>query len=198
MLFLHPRLQPACLHFTGEIDWHLNRPPARDYKVLSQNSIWDLLASSVMQNTSVSNKGPQHCVDVSCAYLLSRLAYSPAVRLERDERCSSGIGQKTLLSLQWGTRNGIKVCCSVIYPCKTAPPLCGITFPVSQPCSHWPTAVPGVYFPPSQLTAFSCQSAMKEACSRQKQHVKTKRGTPLCLHYLLVPPSLNEARVNCC
>lgn len=25
MLFLHRRLQPACLLFTGEIDWHLNR-----------------------------------------------------------------------------------------------------------------------------------------------------------------------------
>lgn len=93
MLFLHPRLQPACLAFHRG-DWlTLESFSCSRLQGAFQNGIWDLLTVSVMQNTFASNKktvtlcGCVLCLFVVQVGLLSRseIGVRPKMQQRREE-----------------------------------------------------------------------------------------------------------------
>lgn len=129
---------------------------------------------------------------MSCAYLLSRLAYSLAVRLEWDQRCSGRIGQEPhyLGNKEWEMESRFVahhqhwLLFSHVYnilpikstlKVKTAPNFVQYLISyITASRSHWPSSHSNIEgpFSPSQLITLNCQSATREACGWQSMWKK--------------------------
>lgn len=215
---------PPAFFFAREIDWHLNRPSAQDYKVLSKTPS-EICSPALLCKVPLSRTKDHNavCGCVLCLFVvqvgLSRWDWS------ETKRCGGGIGQELHYlcheEREMELKRGLSHISSTYPPmCITSyatqnppwksepppPPLYSISFPTSQPCMRWPSRHSNIGGPlsPSRPITFRCQSAVRGASGWQKQSVtkaecekKTKKHCGVFIISELRSP-VNEARVNCC